>query len=105
VADSAHPVEAGEVIVIYCTGLGEVDPPVAAGTIAPLTQLSRTVNPVTVTIGGIPARVDFAGLTPGSVGLYQVNAVVPGGIASSDHAEVIISVAGQQSRPVTIAVK
>jgi uncharacterized protein (TIGR03437 family) len=105
IADAQHPVRAGDTIVIYCTGLGEVNPPVPAGAVAPLTQLSRTVNAVTATIGGVPATVSFAGLSPGSVGLYQVNAVVPGGVAPGDRVELVLTVAGQQSRPVTIAVR
>jgi uncharacterized protein (TIGR03437 family) len=36
-----------------------------------------TGTPLSVSIGGLPATVQFAGLSPGSVGLYQVNAVVP----------------------------
>lgn len=105
IADARHPVSAGDTIVIYCTGLGEVNPPVPAGTVAPLTALSRTVHEVAATVGGVPATVTFAGLTPGSVGLYQVNAIVPGGVAPGDRVELILTVAGQQSRPVTIAVR
>jgi uncharacterized protein (TIGR03437 family) len=104
-ADSSNPVQAGEAIVIYCTGLGEVSPTVTAGTPAPLTSVSRTVNPVTVTIGGVPAIVAFAGLTPGSTGLYQVNATVPAGVAPGSQVPVVLSAAGQQSQPVTIAVQ
>jgi len=94
--DKSHPAAAGDTVVMYCAGLGAVDPPVASGSAAPLTSLSRTVNPVTVTIGGMNSRVDFAGLTPGFVGLYQINAVVPTGVAAGE-AEVLITVAGQTS--------
>jgi uracil-DNA glycosylase len=43
---------------------------------APISPLANTANPATVTIGGKPARVLFAGLTPGYTALYQVNVVV-----------------------------
>jgi len=104
-ADTAHPVTAGSTIVIYCTGLGEVSPPVASGTPTPDSPLSTTVNPVTVTIGGVAASVEFAGLTPGFVSLYQVNAVVPQGVAPGNDIPVVISAAGLASPAVTIAVR
>jgi uncharacterized protein (TIGR03437 family) len=78
-ASAAQPASAGDALVIYCSGLGPVDPPVADGEAAPLSTLSHTVNPVTVTIGGQSAQVLFAGLAPGFAGLYQVNIVVTGG--------------------------
>ncbi len=97
-------VQAGDVLTIYCAGLGEVNPPLDAGVPAPLDQLENTVNPVTVSIGGVSAPVLFAGLTPGFAGLYQVNVTVPAGVKASDTAPVIVSGAGQDSVPVTIAV-
>jgi uncharacterized protein (TIGR03437 family) len=105
VADPAHPVSAGDVLVIYCTGLGEVNPAIITGTSASLTQLSQTVNTVTATVGGVPAPVAFAGLTPGYVGLYQVNATVPSGVAPGDKVAVVLTAAGQSSTPVTIGVR
>lgn len=98
------PVSAGDVIVLYCSGLGAVNPTVAAGTEAPTSPLSSTVNPVTVSIGGIQQQVEFAGLTPGFAQLYQVNVAIPSGLPSGD-ANVIVSVAGQQSAPVTITIQ
>ncbi len=95
----------GDVIVIYCSGLGVVDPPVRAGDPAPLSPLSQIVHPKSLTIAGVQAQVRFAGLSPGSIGLYQVNAVVPDGIPPSDQAQVILTVAGQSSPPVTMAVR
>ncbi len=103
-ADAGHPVTAGQTIVIYCTGLGEVTPSITAGTQTPSSPLSTTVNPVTVTIGGINAPVAFAGLTPLQTGEYQVNAVVPPGVAPGNQVPVVVTAAGQASAPVTIAV-
>jgi uncharacterized protein (TIGR03437 family) len=103
-ADSANPVHSGQNIVIYCTGLGEVDPAVKAGDPTPLDHLTNAVNPVDVTIGGIKVRARFAGLTPGSTGLYQVNAIVPEGVAPGNAVPVFLTSAGQASAQVTIAV-
>jgi uncharacterized protein (TIGR03437 family) len=104
-ADSVHPVTAQQVIVAYATGLGEVSPAVKAGTQTPLSPLSRTVAPVTMTIGGVAARVDFAGLTPGSTGLYQINAVVPAGVTPGSRVPVVVKAADQSSAPVYISVR
>jgi len=102
--EAGKAVSAGDIIVIYCSGLGAVDPAVPAGSAAPLDRLSSTVNPVSVTIGGLSAPVDFAGLAPGFTGLYQVNAKVPAGVAAGN-APVILTVAGQSSTPVTLPVQ
>ena len=63
-----------------------------------------TVNPATVTIGGQPAAVAYSGLTAGFPGLYQVNVLVPVGIATGDAVPVVMTVAGQTSATVTMAV-
>jgi uncharacterized protein (TIGR03437 family) len=98
------PVGAGYLVVFYCSGLGAVNPSVAAGAQTPLSPLSKTVNPVTVTIGGTAVQAEFAGLAPGFAQLYQVNAVVPKGLPSGT-ATVTLSVAGQTSAPVTITIQ
>jgi uncharacterized protein (TIGR03437 family) len=103
-ADAGHPLHAGDVATIYCTGLGSVNPAVPEGVAASTTVLSRTTTPVTVTIGGKDAAVSFSGLAPGFVGLYQVNAVVPAGL-SSDAVPVVLTTSGQSSPPVTISVR
>jgi uncharacterized protein (TIGR03437 family) len=94
-----------DVATIYCTGLGTVSPEVPEGVAASTTVLSRTANPVTVTIGGKTASVAFAGLAPGFVGLYQVNAVVPAGLTAGDSVPVVLSTSGQTSPAVTISVR
>ena len=72
---------------------------------ASTTVLSRTVTPVTVTIGGQPATVDFAGLAPGSIGEYQVNVVIPNGVTPGDNVPVVLTEGSQVSQPVTISVR
>jgi len=62
------------------------------------------VNTVTATIGAVAASVQFAGLTPGFAGLYQVNAVVPPGVVAGNQVPLVLTAAGQSSAPVTIAV-
>ena len=57
-----------------------------------------------VTIGGLQANVTFSGLAPGYVGLYQVNAQVPAGVAVGTAVPVTISMGGQVSNTVTIPV-
>ena len=106
-AVAATPATAGDVLVIYAVGLGAVTPVIAVEDGAPATTLIRTVAPVTVTIGGVTATsVPFAGLTPGYVGLYQLNVVMPNGVAPGSQVPVTISVAGKSNRgSVYMAVK
>jgi uncharacterized protein (TIGR03437 family) len=103
--DAGHPLSAGDAIVIYCAGLGPVNPAVAAGAAAPGSPAATTVNPVTVTVGGQTAKVFFSGLVGGFAGLYQVNAYVPGGVTPGDSVPLVISAAGFDSAPVNVVVK
>jgi uncharacterized protein (TIGR03437 family) len=77
---SANPAKAGDVIVIYANGLGPVDTPQTSGDPASTTKLVGTLATPTVTIGGTGAAMQFSGLAPGFVGLYQVNVQVPAGV-------------------------
>jgi uncharacterized protein (TIGR03437 family) len=104
-AGAATPAVAGDIVIIYANGLGRTNPPVPAGQATPFTNLSPLVNPATVTIGGRNAAIQFAGLVPGFVGLYQINTVVPAGVTPSNAVPVVITVAGQQSTPATMAVR
>jgi uncharacterized protein (TIGR03437 family) len=104
--DASNPTTAGTtIILIYCTGLGPVSNPPATGAAAPSSgPTSDTTSPVTVTIGGVTENAMFAGLAPGYVGLYQVNAQVPAGV-SGPSVTVTITVGGVTSNAVTIPVQ
>jgi uncharacterized protein (TIGR03437 family) len=79
-ADAAHPAVAGEILETYGSGLGQTNPRVPAGEVSPASPPARATAVPQVTIGGQPAQVAFAGLTPGLAGIYQINMVVPNGL-------------------------
>ena len=101
----ARPVQRGEYIAIFCTGLGPVSNQPATGAAALGDPLSSTSTLPTVTIGGISAQVTFSGLAPGFAGLYQVNAVVPDAALSGDSVNLEITIGGIKSNTVTIAIQ
>lgn len=78
-ADRDHPAAAGQVLEVFMSGLGPTEPPVPAGIPSPLLPLGRAFMPL-VHIGGMHAPVFYAGLTPGFIGLYQINVAVPAGL-------------------------
>ena len=73
---------AGNVITLWAMGLG----PVEAGL---FNLMWTTTNPV-VTINGINCNVQYSGLAPGFIGLYQVNVVVPSGLSGGDQPVILI---------------
>ncbi|MGO9094120.1 MAG: hypothetical protein ACLQGV_02765 [Bryobacteraceae bacterium] len=102
---AANPTTAGAYIQIYCTGLGPVSNQPATGAPSPSNPLASTPTWPTVTIGGVSATAQFSGLTPGDVGLYQVNARVPAGAPKGNAVPLAISIGGATSNTVTIAVQ
>jgi uncharacterized protein (TIGR03437 family) len=72
---ASRPARPGEAIVIYGIGFGQVVPNTPAGQIAP--GSSRFLGPFEISFGPTPAELQYAGLAPGLVGLYQFNVVVP----------------------------
>jgi uncharacterized protein (TIGR03437 family) len=88
---TSSPAVAGETLVVYCTGLGAVSPAVAAGSAAPSNPAAQVPAGLVFidlidsqgNYFALPASsVVFAGLTPTVGGLYQINFVVPSGLAS-----------------------
>jgi uncharacterized protein (TIGR03437 family) len=69
----------GANITIWATAIGPVSNAPATGERAPLSPLATLTSQLSVTLGGNPAAVSFAGLAPGFAGLYQINATLPAG--------------------------
>jgi uncharacterized protein (TIGR03437 family) len=75
------PAAPGEIIVLYLVGMGATDPSVATGQQAPLAPV---VAQPTVIVSGQPVTIHYAGLTPGGIGLYQINAQLPADLPDGD---------------------
>lgn len=73
---TSKPAAPGDIITLYGVGFGAVTPSVPAGRAAP-SQLTGLTEPVQVMFGTTPATLQYQGLAPGLVGLYQFNVVVP----------------------------
>jgi uncharacterized protein (TIGR03437 family) len=74
---TANPARRGQTISLYVNGLGAVDHTPVSGDPTPGQPLEQTVAKPRVTIGGVDAAVQFSGLSPDSVSLYQINVTVP----------------------------
>jgi hypothetical protein len=68
-------------------------------------SLSTVQANVTATVSGQSAPVSFAGLSPGFIGLYQVNVTVPTGLTSGNAVPVVVKVSNLSSNAATIAVQ
>ena len=102
----SNPAVRGTIIQVYATGLGPTDPAAKTGEPAPASPpaLLKPEIQLTATIGGVPAEIQFKGLAPGYVGLYQVNLKVPSGLPSGD-LPLVLTANGLPSKEAMLAVK
>jgi uncharacterized protein (TIGR03437 family) len=77
VVTPTNPIHPKDGITIYLTGMGQTSPAIPAGAAAPSDPLSRVSRQPSITIAGMNLDVSYAGLAPGEVGVYQINAKVP----------------------------
>ncbi len=103
---SNNAVQRGHVLQLYANGLGPVDDATrpASGEPAPAQPLVWTKVKPTVTIGGKTASVQYYGLAPYNVGLYQLNVVVPNDTETGLQ-PVVITANGVTSKTATVPVR
>ena len=89
-----NPIHPKDTVVIYLTGMGATLPAVTAGLPAPSAPLASAAATPTVTLGGVGLNVLYAGLVPGEVGVYQINATVPVGVPVGMSVPLTISQGG-----------
>jgi uncharacterized protein (TIGR03437 family) len=75
--NAASPALGGETVLVYLTGMGAVNPPLADGVGGGSSPLNNATAQVNVLIGGIAGQVSYSGLAPGFPGLYQINVTLP----------------------------
>jgi uncharacterized protein (TIGR03437 family) len=83
----------GQTITFYGVGFGPVTPGAIQGQV--VTQQNQLAG-LQISIGGSPAQIQYAGLAPGFVGLYQFNVVVPN-IPANNAAPVTFTLGGVKS--------
>ena len=101
---ASNPAQPGQYIILYANGLGAVDHPPLSGEATPSQQLASTLVQPTVTIGGVAANVLFSGLTPDSIGLYQIDVQVPAN-APAGMQPVVITQSGVSSQPANLPIQ
>ena len=69
-----RPAKPGDSIVIYGIGFGEVTPPSAPGVV--VAEQNR-IDGLTIGFDNAPATFTYGGLSPGVIGLFQFDVVVP----------------------------
>jgi len=92
VSAATRPAIPGEVIVLYATGLGDTSPSYPDGQI--IQQPLPVVPLPQVTLGGVNAQVQYAGII--YAGVYQLNIVVPQ-VPAGD-AALVLTVGGISSQ-------
>jgi uncharacterized protein (TIGR03437 family) len=96
-----------QILILYTTGEGDVTPTLATGaTPAPVkdpTQYPTPRQAVSVSIGGVPATVAFAGIPFGIVAEMQINITVPAN-APTGPQPLIVTVGGVQSQPLLLTI-
>ncbi|MBZ5617725.1 MAG: hypothetical protein LAQ69_03160 [Acidobacteriia bacterium] len=98
VNSTVNPVKLGDYISLYATGEGQTIPARVDGKLS--STSARPVLPVGVTVGGIPAFVQYAGGSPGQVaGLMQVNVQIPNGVQPGGYVPVVLQVGDASTTP------
>ena len=86
----SNPVHQNSGLTVYLTGMGVTNPQVAAGAAGPSSDLATVLTEPEVTLGGMSLSVEYAGLAPGMVGVYQLNVRVPFSVPQGDSVPFVI---------------
>jgi uncharacterized protein (TIGR03437 family) len=103
---SSNPAPIGSIITFYATGEGQTTPSGVDGELANNpNSLPQPIQKVIVTVGDLPAVVQYAGAAPTQVaGVMQCNVQIPSGVSPSGAVPLQLNIGGVNSLIVTIAV-
>lgn len=88
---SAKPAHAGEVLILFASGLGPTNPGVDYGLAFPQGASQPVNSPVEIVVNGTSEAVQYAGSYPGAIDGYQVNFQLPSGTASGSATLSLVS--------------
>ncbi len=93
----SRPAQVNEVVVFYALGLGQTNPPSQDGVAASASQVAGVkmiLGQSSLPTSGDIIIPDYAGLTPGLVGLYQINVRIPTAVPKGDHVSAMLDMGG-----------
>jgi uncharacterized protein (TIGR03437 family) len=90
---TTHPIPRGQTAFFYVTGLGVMTPPVGdgSGTCTAANGLCNANAQPTVTVGGAPAQISFAGQAAGFPGVMQINITVPQNAPTGNNVSLVVT--------------
>ncbi len=105
----SRPARPGDTLVMYAIGFGATVPAVATGAAAPEEPLAHVSPTPQLFLGGGILRTEvtpsFAGLTPGFVGLFQINFTIPATAPRGDRIPLFLQGPGYTTNVVNIAIE
>jgi uncharacterized protein (TIGR03437 family) len=100
--------KAGDTLVLFITGEGEVTPALTTGSppspTTPVANLPKPVLPASMTIGGVNAPIVFIGIPNPLVGVTQVNFTVPAGLTPGTQ-PVVVTIGAASSKSANFTVE
>lgn len=92
-----NPIHPGDSIVIYATGMGQTSPAIDAGLPAPADPLASVILTPQVLLGGVALPLSYAGMVPGMIGEYQINATVPKNVPQGLSIPLVVNQGGMST--------
>jgi uncharacterized protein (TIGR03437 family) len=91
----SNPIHREDVLMVYLNGMGNTTPAVEAGFPGGSDPIATPIIVPSVRLGGVELSVEFAGLAPGQIGIYQINARVPRSVPTGFDIPFSVSQGGQ----------
>ena len=98
--ESATP---GSTIECFLTGVGQVTPSEATGNVPGAGEVPVPILPLTMTIGGVAVTPVYVGIPNWSVGVLQINFVVPSTLVAGTY-PIVITVGGISSQAALLTI-
>jgi uncharacterized protein (TIGR03437 family) len=96
---SAQP---GETVVLFAAGLGRTVPDSTSGRVPTSAATILYASEMQILLNGVPqpaASINYAGVTPGFAGLYQINLRLPEVLPANPEIQIVF---GAQASPATV---